>query len=486
MYLKLNNKIVNLFIFSSIFFGIFIRIYNINYDDFWFDEIVSFWVSDPTISIKESFDRNNIAEGSGFLYNFILKSIYNLFQYDPNIGRYVSSIFSILSIFTLTYLSKLVSKNNSHLLTLFLVSFNVFLILYSMESRLYSFLFFLISLNLIFLFKVIEYDKKNKNFKIYLYLFFFTQIISILTHLFSIIVFFSIAVFCVLNYLLYKKRIKYLNRHLAIIFIFILFYLLYYLYFYPGSINNWIQQPSIKFLTNLYFSKFFGSRAIGLFHLILLIFLIYKFKSKILYKFDKKLILLIILISSYALPLIVGFIKPVILARYIIFVLIPIILLISYLIFELKNMKIRNLIISFIIVINFGNQFFETNIKQFFQERPFYKPQFKLALNEINSSNYKKFSFNLDFVETQKHKKIFNQALTNYTMMLAKKNNLDISTLNIFDTEKIDEEKFWIICMQDIMGERCSNINNEIKQKFQIVEEKYFNSLNLKLIKLNS
>ena len=101
MYLKLNNKIVNLFIFSSIFFGIFIRIYNINYDDFWFDEIVSFWVSDPSISIKESFDRNNMAEGSGFLYNFILKLIYNLFQYEPNIGRYVSSIFSILSIFTL-------------------------------------------------------------------------------------------------------------------------------------------------------------------------------------------------------------------------------------------------------------------------------------------------------------------------------------------------------------------------------------------------
>ena len=51
------NKVNLNYLYLLIFFiiTILLRLYNINYDDFWIDEIISFYVSDPDISIKEFF-----------------------------------------------------------------------------------------------------------------------------------------------------------------------------------------------------------------------------------------------------------------------------------------------------------------------------------------------------------------------------------------------------------------------------------------------
>ena len=47
-----------------------------------------------------------------------------------------------------------------------------------------------------------------------------------------------------------------------------------------GSSPSWITQPGLKFYTNFYFSKFFGSRLLGLIHLTLLLSLfLYIFKK---------------------------------------------------------------------------------------------------------------------------------------------------------------------------------------------------------------
>ena len=48
------NKSVFFITFTIFVFGIFMRVYNINYENFWFDEILSFWIADPTISFMDS------------------------------------------------------------------------------------------------------------------------------------------------------------------------------------------------------------------------------------------------------------------------------------------------------------------------------------------------------------------------------------------------------------------------------------------------
>jgi len=72
-----------------------------------------------------------------------------------------------------------------------------------------------------------------------------------------------------IEYLKFNKKLYELNYSILITLIFTIFYL----YFYLDDINkfpSWVEQPDLKFYTNFYFSKFFGSRLVGLIHLIIL------------------------------------------------------------------------------------------------------------------------------------------------------------------------------------------------------------------------
>ena len=246
------NFLIVLAVSFSLIFGILIRSYNINYEDFWFDEILSFWIADPYISIGESLTRHNSIEQIPFFYYLLLKFIYGIFGYETHVGRYLSLFFSILGMLSIVYLSLIVKKNNSYILSLFLVSTNVFLIIYSQELRAYSLVFFLSTLNLIFFFKIVNL-KNNK--KITFIIFTFLQILMILSHPFALIIFFSTILFSVFEYLKFNKKFYELNYSILITLIFTIFYF-YFLYF--PNINNfpsWIEQPGLKLYTNFYFSK---------------------------------------------------------------------------------------------------------------------------------------------------------------------------------------------------------------------------------------
>ena len=151
------------------------------------------------------------------------------------------------------------TKDNSFLLSAFLITFNIFLISYSQELRVYSTLFFFISLSIIFFIKSID-KIKSKNL-ILLNIF---SIVSILLHPFSLIIIFSYITYSILLSLKYKKFLKEINISLLFLTIVSLIY-----YYYHLSValptTSWIEQPDLKFYTNFYFSKFFGSRIMGIF-----------------------------------------------------------------------------------------------------------------------------------------------------------------------------------------------------------------------------
>ena len=136
----------------------------------------------------------------------------------------------------------------------------------------------------------------------------------------------------------------------------------------------------------------------GLVHLVILLTLILLFflkKSK--NKNNFLFLYVIIIFLSYLLPIIYGFIfRPIIFPRYIIFVLIPIISLISILVFEIKKKFIKNSIISLLVILNFGNHFAESTFKQFFNKRNFHKPNFEIMSKIITSSKIKNYFINMN------------------------------------------------------------------------------------------
>ena len=139
------NKITTLIIFFIIFLiGVYLRIYQINFDNYWSDEIVTFWVSDPNLTFNETLNRSyKLNNGAGLFFDLILKFFFIVFGYEPKLGRFVSLLFGILSIPFLCYLSYQIDKNKNYLFTAFLVSTNWYLISYSQETRTYSLTFFL-------------------------------------------------------------------------------------------------------------------------------------------------------------------------------------------------------------------------------------------------------------------------------------------------------------------------------------------------------
>ena len=132
----------NLILFSIIFFGSFLRLYNINFDDLWYDEILSFWVASPDHSITESFDIHNRTEPNTYSFHFLLKIFYNIIGYNLDYARYLSAFFGVLSIFLSIKIAKLLNFKNIKNFLALLFAFNIFLISYSQEGRVYSILYF--------------------------------------------------------------------------------------------------------------------------------------------------------------------------------------------------------------------------------------------------------------------------------------------------------------------------------------------------------
>ena len=474
-----NNKFsINaiIIITFSLLIGATLRIYNLNYENFWLDEILTFWISDPTISINESYQRHLNLEQVPFFFNLLIKFTHKIFGYETYVGRYLNAIFGIMSILSIAYISRIIKKNDAYLLTIFLVSFNVFLIAYSQELRIYSITLFIISINLVFLLKMQNED--NKKFSLFFFLFLFTQIIMIFSHPFNLIVFFAIALFSLYNLIILRKNLFKLNLSLVLTSIFVIIYFFFY-FKYISSFPGWISQPDIKFYTNFYFSKFFGSRIVGLIHLAILISLIYYFKSQIKQNTNNIIIFIFILFLSYFLPLLYGYIfRPIIFPRYIIFVIIPIIVLISYFIFELKNKLIRNLLVLLIVILTLGNQLTETNVKQFFKDRVHHKPNFMSVLNEINNSNFKYYFIqindpiiNIDDVE---------KAYSNYFIKLSNENNLGINLITIKKLDEININKVWFICFAHLSNNDC--LEDRRPFDYKILKTKNFSGVSLRLI----
>tara|TARA_B100000787_G_scaffold158713_1_gene136324 strand:+ start:265 stop:1752 length:1488 start_codon:yes stop_codon:yes gene_type:complete len=490
----IKNK--NLIIYLSFFIillGAFLRFYNLNFENFWFDEIVSFWVSDPKITFAESYQRNNIGEGTPFLFNFLIKILHIIFGYTPNISRYLSCTFGLFSIVSMVFLIKTIKKNNSYLFIIFLVSFNIFLIKYSQEARVYSLVFFLCSMSLIFYFRTLKESVDQKYLSKNSFCFIFFQILSILAHPFTFIIFGSIVLYAMINFIFKKNSNRLLNTSIIVISIFAIFYLPYYL-INTEPYPSWVSQPDVKFYTNFYFSKFFGSRILGLAHLLILFYLIFRFRKKLFSDLEPTVTLVFIAFFSYFIPIIFGYLhEPILAPRYIIFVLIPIITLISYLTFELNEKKIKYFIIFIIPFLNIGNLWTETTIQQFFKERPSYKAQYVLALEHIDNSKHKNFIVSTSFLNDRKH---FNEAINNYLQQIIIKDKLNIDLIEIETV--VNNNYFWFVCLDQLNNTICGTpkdtkfnfledtYSKPVNQLFKVVNEKKLLGANLKLIKLSN
>tara|TARA_Y100000591_G_scaffold264096_1_gene237430 strand:- start:527 stop:1948 length:1422 start_codon:yes stop_codon:yes gene_type:complete len=435
----------DIFFFTIIIISaFFLRIYNLNFEDYWFDEQASFWVADPSLTLNETLQRGKeFDQGTSIIFNLFLKILFSLSNYDPQVGRYLPFFFGLLSIPALSYLTYQIKQNKSYLLVGILSSINFYLISYSQEVRVYSFLFFISILSIILFFKLLETD--NTLTKKYLYSFFYIlfSLLGVCLHIFFFIIIFSQLLFLFLNFLFKKKKV--ILNILCVLSIPVLYILFMYEYLLLQlEIQNfWIQQVNLDFFYNFFFSRFFGSKIMGLIYLLVLIYLFYNNRKKIFNIDNKNYLLIFILVFSYALPLLFSLYKqPILIDRYIIFVLVPIFILISILILDIKNLKIRYFILTIILVSSLINNYIEIF------ERKKTKPEFNKIIEYISKSN-------TAYIITKANDDIVKEIVINYSKktILGKKDNINFLSSN-FDYSELKE--IWFLCYKPINGFDCS------------------------------
>jgi len=462
-----------IFFIIILIFGFFFRIFNLNFDDFWIDEMVSFWISDPDITMQSTINRMFDSGNYNFLYEIFLKFFFQITNYKIENARYITSIFSCAALISSSYLAYIIGGKKVSLFFLFLVSINIYLIKYSFELRYYSLAVFLSSILLIYFKKFLD-KKSNSN----LYITFFFGVLCILTHLYLALILISIFAYSIAICLKQKKIeskffiLNFLNFFFLFTYLLILFPI--YKSFTDMGAHSYIPEIKPSFFTNFYFSKFFGSRIVGTLHLVIFIYLVYNFRKKIFSESYLNFIILLIFISYFLTILTSIIYKPVVQDRYLIFLLIPLIVVITNLTFELNNFK-KNLFFFLLISSNLLNFLTEQTFKQFFFTKYKTKPDFESVFKKIDKSNYKNFTFKL---KDSNYFKI-NDVQENYIQHYLIKKNPSIKYLKDINLKK-KYFIFWVICIPDVHNKDCEL--PEKMMKYKILDDYNFNRINLKLI----
>ena len=168
---------------------------------------------------------------------------------------------------------------------------------------------------------------------------------------------------------------------------------------------------------------------------------------------------------------------PVLTSRYIFFLLIPIICIISHFLFLNESKLIKtSLIFLVVIVTSLNHLLYENSFKQFYTDIYPTKPQIKKSLDIINKSNTKIYSIKRFEAKEKNLNKVYNNYIKNYI----KKLNFDLRNLN-YENDLNNIKSFWIIYIRDV---RSSNFEKPAKIENTFKIEKIIELNSLSLIKL--
>jgi len=449
----------NILILIIFFICVFTRLYNFNGNDLWYDELLSYWVADPNIDWSTTISRNlEFNHGSQIAFTIILKFFFKIFGYDPDLSRLVSILFGILTFPLLLILNKKIKNNNSTILLLLLFTLNSYLISYDHELRSYSFVVFIFTLNLIFF---INLHKKNRLFDYVI--FSLVNLIGLINHSFFAIIIFSEFIFLLLSY-----------NNKNIIIRFLISQIIVTIFFYLISIKSilnqiqidqyWIQKVNLKFLIDYYFSIFFSSKLLGIIYLTTFFSVVF-FNFKEFFKKNSLFnLLLIIIIFSYLIPLLYQFIKiPILTDRYIIFIVIPILLIISHGVLKLNNTKLKKLFIIILCFFTFGDAILKI------QKKEITKPEFKESLKYIGKSNTNDVLIEGDIVQYK--------LLKNYFRSI----NKEMVFLNEVNSD--GKKLFWHLCYLSIdQKDKCQK--PAVKNQILKIDSKNFHLVSINLYKI--
>lgn len=145
----------NYILLALIFLSFILRIYNLDLQSPWGDELFTLINSHSNKSLGEIFSalRGDVHPP---LYYYIVHFFVEVFGDTVYVARFVSLLFGLGGIVALYYLAKELFNKNVALLVVLLLSINHFHIYYSQEARMYTMLFFATILSFFYLIRFVK------------------------------------------------------------------------------------------------------------------------------------------------------------------------------------------------------------------------------------------------------------------------------------------------------------------------------------------
>jgi uncharacterized membrane protein len=341
--------------------ALFLRIYHINFQSIWLDEILSMNNSNPKLSMKQFYEGIMFWEFIPHMYFLILRFVFDVFGYSTTIARLFSAIIGVFGVYSIYLFGKELINKRGGLIAAALVCVNFFHISYSQEVRPYGMLFLFTVLSF---YRLVIFIKKPSVLNGIIFGLFTGLYLN--CHFFGFITLFSQCL--LLLFFLIKTPKENRNKFFGNCIVFGIVTLIVFSPAFEALLrvteikSFWLQKPGPEAFTSM-FKEFFGNSEMVVFviNLVAVFYIINLFKEKNNNQnsnaiISNKVIFSFIILSTWLsvsliIPLIRSYLDvPMILSRYFINILPVLILIITIGINFIKNDLIRIIVIAYLVI----------------------------------------------------------------------------------------------------------------------------------------
>ncbi len=396
------NKTTILIISTLLLAGVLLRLWHIDYQSMWLDEMHTMLFSDPSVSWTKYWQEVG-ADVHPPLYYTLLRTVFATIAYTSIAARLVSAIAGIISIWAIFLLGREIKDNKLGLIAAAITTLNYYTISFSQEARNYMLAFLLVALSFLYLIRLLKTLRLKHSIWYGIY-----TLLLLYCHYYAVFVICAQMLIGLLFFLNEEKENRYLfiKRFLLSAAIVAIGFSpwIQFLSSVTEVRTTWIPMPSNRFVIE-YFHEYFGNSEllVPVFAGCLLIFIASVFFApKTNLKLKNNPILLNLTICSiwisitYLLPYLRSLTAlPMLYGRYTIVVLPAIIITISYGIIQTKYKILQVAIVGFVLVESFIDLGFK---KDYYTKVT--KTQFREMISNV-AQNYHSNALIVDEMSTQ-------------------------------------------------------------------------------------
>lgn len=373
--------------------GAFLRCYKLDFQSPWIDEIFSLIQGNPNKTYKEIYYFIKKFDPHPPLYYFSVHFFFGLLGDSVFSARLLSAIYGIAGLFAIYFLGKELSNKKTGLIAAALLSVNTFHITYSQEIRMYTLLVLTTTISFYCLARFIKVPSFKR-----LLIYTLSAALMIYTQFFGLFLLFSqyviLLYFVIKPYQITRLRF-FLYCFLAGILTLILYLpALYILAEATATDFSWIPLPGAGFFIQL-FNAFFGDSIAIVFFMLsgIVLYFVHLFKHrkatfKAIDPVNEKqafsfFFLFTWILVTFLIPFIISYInKPMLVSRYLICILPPILVIAAAGFSYIKNKAVQAVAIAAVLVFSVTDLFL---VKDYYNTVT--KEQFREVTTEIIQRN---------------------------------------------------------------------------------------------------